>query len=139
MFEQVGGGVESDSASGGAARESYDLIGGTGRELILFQRIEQDVGGAVEDAGIGGVDQVSKIDGPLLHDREDGTVVGEVTFDMPVAGDVVRRLGSGAEIDVGGADPDVGSAVELASLVDGEVGFENDFGPRAWTSSGSST
>src|SRR5450755_3272296 len=123
LLKKIGGGVESDGAAGGTSGESDDLIGGAGRSLALRQRIEEDVGGSVEDAGVGLIDHVAEIDGSGLCDGKDGTVVGEVAFDVPVAGYVVRGLGGGAKINVGGADPDVGGAVELASLIDGEVGF----------------
>src|SRR6266849_2011 len=71
LFEQVGRGVEGDGSAGGAGREGDDLIGGTRRHLIRFQRVEEDVGIAMENAGIGLVDQVAKIDGAGLRDGED--------------------------------------------------------------------
>ena len=71
MFEQVGGGVEGDGSAGGAGRESDDLIGGTRRDLIRFQQVEEDVGIAMENAGVGLVDQVAEIDGSGLRDGKD--------------------------------------------------------------------
>jgi hypothetical protein len=136
LFEKVGGCVEGDRAAGGASREGDDLIGGAGRRLTGRYRIEEQVRGAMEHASVGLVDEVEEIDGSGLRNSEDGAVVGEIALHVPVAGNIVRRLGGGSEIDVGGADPDVGSTVELTTLVDGEVGLENDFGPGAGTGGG---
>ncbi len=55
---------------------------------------------------------------------------------MPAAALVRLILGGGAEVDVGGTDPDVGGAVKLDPLGDGEVDFENHLGPGSGTSGG---
>jgi len=56
LFEQVGGGVEGNGSAGGAGREGDDLIGGTRRNLIRLQRVEEDVGIATKNTGVGLVD-----------------------------------------------------------------------------------
>src|SRR5437879_9187805 len=48
-----------------------------------------------------------------------------------MARDVMGRLGGGAEVNIGGPDPDVGGAIELASLINGEISLENNFGRRS--------
>lgn len=90
----------------------------------------------MDHSGVGLVDEIAEIDGALLRGGKDGAVVGEVAFDMPVAAFVGLIFGGGSEIDVGGAEPDVGSAVILDTGADREVGGENDGSPRAGTSCG---
>ena len=71
LFEQIGGGVEGDGSAGGAGREGDDLIGSTRRDLIRFHRVEEDVGVATQNTGVGLVDQVAEIDSAGLRDGED--------------------------------------------------------------------
>ena len=107
-----------------------------GGSSIRRQRIEKDVDGAVENAGIHGVHQITEIDGAVLGNGEDGTVVGEIALDVPTAALVGLIFGSGAKVDVDGADPDIGGAIILDPFGDGEVDFQDDFGPGAGTVGG---
>ena len=136
LFEQAGRGIEGDGAAGGASGEGDDLVGGAGRLLIRRQRVEEHFGGAVEDAGVGAVHNVEKIDGAVLGNGKDGTVVCEVALNAPVAALAGLILGGRTEIDVGGADPDVGGAVVLNPGGNGEIGLQNDGGPGTGTIGG---
>lgn len=84
----------------------------------------------MEQAVVGLVESVAEIDGAFLRDGEDGTVVGEIALDLPVAAVIGIGFGGGTEINVGGTDPDVGGAIILDSLADGKIGDEDHRAPR---------
>ena len=135
LLQQITARVQAYSASRRTTGKGNDLVGDARFDFIRRKRVKQKIGRAVQNSGIDVVHDIAEIDSAGLSYGEDRTVVRKIALDMPVPGDVVRGLGGGSEIDVGGADPDVGRAIELAALIDGEVCLENYFGPGAGTCS----
>ena len=113
-----------------SVRHRQHRVGRARRGIGRVRGIELNLGRAVNDSGVGGVDDVVDVRFARLRLAQERGVIGEVALHMPARPERWVRLRRRPVVHVHLAHVNRSGAIELNSLGDVKVSNENYLGPR---------